>query len=401
MKFVLENYEHIAALITRHNNGQLSVTEQSELDAWINLSPGNKVLFEELTDPDILRLHLKGLQISDTEAIWIKIKEHIPAQTKVVHRVHFLKTSRIWWAAACLLIALTAGYFIFFDQKKDPKETIVKVKKDNDVLAPAITKAMIRLSDGRSIPVDSLTQLKMGNVQLTKNANGEVIYAGTNNVVEYNTLVNPKGSKVQTITLADGTKVWMNAESTLKYFTSVGKGERKVEITGECYFEVAASPNPSAGGALRPFIVKDVAKNTEVQVLGTHFNVNTYSDEPVIKVTLLEGSVKVTKGNSTGILKPGQQAQVTSDVKVVNGVDIEAIMAWKNGFFSFNNTDLPTVMRQISRWYDVEIKFEGKIPDMRFGGEISTTSTAAQVLKILEKSKVKFRIEGKVIYVLQ
>ena len=138
----------------------------------------------------------------------------------------------------------------------------------------------------------------------------------------------------------------------------------------------------------------------KVQVLGTHFNVNAYDDEVDMKVTLLEGSVQVSKGIANELLKPGQQAHVLNDISVATNVDLEQVMAWKNGYFSFDNTDLYSVMRQISRWYDVEIVYEGKIPNRKFGGEISRNTNASQVLKILEESKVYFRVEGKKIIVL-
>ena len=138
-----------------------------------------------------------------------------------------------------------------------------------------------------------------------------------------------------------------------------------------------------------------------VTVLGTHFNVNAYDGETIIRVTLLEGKVKTSMLNGEwSMLNPGEQAQVSNNIKVVKGVDVEQVMAWKNGYFSFGNTDLQSVMKQIARWYDVDVVYEGKIPDMRFGGDISRNSSASDVLKILEKSKVHFRIEGKRIIVM-
>lgn len=323
----------------------------------------------------------------------------LAAETKVaprVHRIHF-RSSR-WWAAAAVIIMMSAGsYFMFFNKGK--QNDIVKNDDTipHDVAAPKGTKAMITLADGRIVALDSVTSgtlAMQGNVNVIKNENGEIVYSGTNDAVLYNTLVNPKGSPVQSLTLADGTKVWMNAESTLKYFTSVGKVDRRVEITGECYFEVTHD-------ATKPFIAKDINRGTVIQVLGTRFNVNTYADEPMVKVTLLEGSVKVTKGSSFGLLKPGLQAQVSQDIKVIDGVNMVEVMAWKNGYFQFTNADIGTVMRQVERWYDVQVVYEGEKPTGHYAGEVSRNVSAAEMLKVIKASGVNFRIEGKKIIVMK
>jgi ferric-dicitrate binding protein FerR (iron transport regulator) len=195
------------------------------------------------------------------------------------------------------------------------------------------------------------------------------------------------------MTLSDGSKVWLNAGSSVRFPVAFTGNERKVSITGEAYFEVARD-------AYKPFIVKDINRNAEVQVLGTHFNVNTYDDEPVMKVTLLEGAVKVIKGISTRLLKPGQQAQVGSDVKVITGIDTEEVMAWKNGRFQFKKASLQEVMRQVARWYDVEIVYEGKIIPQEFGGKMQRDLKLSEVLEGLAKSQVHFRIEKKKVVVM-
>jgi len=243
--------------------------------------------------------------------------------------------------------------------------------------------------------LDSLTSGTLaiqGKVNVIKTADGQIVYTGTGNEVEYNTLFNPRGSKAVALTLIDGTKVWMNAESSLRYFTSISNDERKVEITGECYFEAAHD-------ALKPFIVKDVNRGTEVEVLGTHFNVNTYADEPEMKVTLLEGSVKILKGTLLSILKPGQQAQVSNDIKVVSGVNVDEVMAWKNGKFAYNNTDLETIMRQMARWYDVEVVYKNKITD-KYTVTTERDVPVSQLFKYIEMSGgVHFTIDDRKITV--
>jgi ferric-dicitrate binding protein FerR (iron transport regulator) len=227
---------------------------------------------------------------------------------------------------------------------------------------------------------------------------GQIVYDDENmskNALLYNAITTPKGRQYQ-LTLADGSKVWLNAASSIRYPTAFPGNERVVEITGEAYFEITPD-------RIKPFRV--FVKGMEVQVLGTHFNINSYDDEATIKTTLLEGSVKVKMNNNTRLLLPGQQAQISSnagdgDIKVVKDIDLAVVMAWKNGYFSFDKTDLGAVMRQISRWYIVDIIYTGKIPDRKFGGEISRNNNLSEVLKILEESKVKFRIEGAKIFVL-
>jgi ferric-dicitrate binding protein FerR (iron transport regulator) len=231
---------------------------------------------------------------------------------------------------------------------------------------------------------------------VVKQSNGQLAYNTQNEKpteVLYNTLTTPRGGQYQLV-LPDGSKVWLNAASAISYPTAFTGSERKVEIKGEAYFEIAKN-------TAMPFIVK--VNDAQVQVLGTHFNINAYSDEDAIKTTLLEGAVKVTKDAASTLLKPGQQAilgRSSNEIRVQENTDLDAVLAWKNGYFSFNQTDLATIMRQIARWYDVDIVYSDKVPERRFGGEIPRNTNAAEVLKMLEESKVHFRIEGRKVIVL-
>jgi ferric-dicitrate binding protein FerR (iron transport regulator) len=196
------------------------------------------------------------------------------------------------------------------------------------------------------------------------------------------------------VVLADGSKVWLNAESSITFPTAFIGKERNVEIKGEAYFEVAHN-------AQMPFNVK--VKNMTVQVLGTHFNVNAYDDENWIKTTLLEGSIKVSKGSDSKIIKPGEQAQTENgdnSLIAVQAVDPDEVVAWKNGLFHFNNAGLPEVMHQLSRWYDVDVVYNGPVPKRKFGGEMQSNLKLSQVLELLEKNEVNFKIEGKKIIVM-
>ena len=212
--------------------------------------------------------------------------------------------------------------------------------------------------------------------------------------------------------LADGSKVWLNAASSLRFPTAFSGPERRIEFSGEGYFEVEEN-------AAKPFIVSSIpatagnGRGVEIKVLGTHFNVNSYDDEASIKVSLLKGSVQVAqvnkdditaralKNSNAKILKPGEQAEISDSklLQVKDDVDMDEVMAWKNGFFSFNNADLQSVMRQLTRWYDVEVVYEGNIPKRQFEGKMQRNLNLSEVLKIIETNNVHFKIKGKKIVV--
>src|SRR6185312_1588485 len=193
--------------------------------------------------------------------------------------------------------------------------------------------------------------------------------------------------------LSDGSKVWLNAESAITFPTAFTGNERKVTIKGEAYFEVAHD-------ASKPFQV--TVNGMQVQVLGTHFNINAYEDDDYIKTTLLQGSVKVTKGNESVLIAPGEQAKVNNasgDIKIKKDVDLDEAVAWKNGFFYFSHADLQTVLRQFSRWYDVDVEYEGVLPKRLFEGKIQRSLNLSEALRILETNDVHFKIMGKKIEV--
>ncbi|MEO6135503.1 MAG: FecR domain-containing protein [Ginsengibacter sp.] len=304
-----------------------------------------------------------------------------------------------WVAAAILFVILSTGTFFLLNGKKplSAETNIANISVKHDV-APGGKKAMITLGDGSQIELDSSqngTISQQGNMKVIKLSNGEIVYkpkgGNANSEVLINKLTTPIGGQYQ-LTLADGTKVWMNSASSISYPTAFIGSERQVKITGEVYFEVAKN-------AKQPFrvIIND---HTEISVLGTHFNVNAYDDKGAAMVTLLEGSVQVKNNNEVQMLKPGQQAETNEAIKVINNVNIDLIMAWKNGYFSFDNTRLQMVMNQLTRWYDVDVVYEDNVPDMKFWGSINMNSTLSQVLKILEESGVYFKIENKKIIVL-
>lgn len=297
-----------------------------------------------------------------------------------------------WWAAASVILLVGIGFFLF--NKTGKPTTVAKTSVPVDVNPPRENKAIITLADGKTITLDSMASgmlARQGNIKLVKLADGQIAYETATGDrlkdIRYNTLYNPKGSKVIDMALSDGTHVWLNAGSTVTYPVVFMGDERKVSVNGEAYFEVAHD-------ATRPFIVSK--GETSVLVLGTHFNVNAYDDERDIRVTLLEGAVKISNKTSNGLLKPGEQARVaTKTINISKEVNLDAVMAWKNGRFNFDNADLSTVLRQLARWYDLEIVYEGNIPEREFGGQMQRNLLLSQILEILQKMGVKFRIEGK------
>ncbi|WEK38338.1 MAG: FecR domain-containing protein [Candidatus Pseudobacter hemicellulosilyticus] len=317
------------------------------------------------------------------------------------------KKQRPWlkYAAVLLLAAGAATYFLVQQRHSQPAgdRIIVMSQPAEHALKPGADGATLTLSDNSVIVLDSAADgiiTVQGQTQVL-NKDGALSYqaggkAGQSQLL--NTLTTARGKQYR-LALADGTKVWLNAASSIRFPTAFSANERRVEITGEVYFEVTQQKEA-------PFIVQFNAapgRSGEVLVLGTHFNINAYEDENTVRTSLLEGRVKISgEAGQSKILFPGEQARLHSHsgLQVTREVDMDAVVAWKNGYFSFHKADLPTVMRQIARWYDVEIAYAGAIPDRQFGGEIARTSNGAEVLTILEESDVHFKVEGKKITVL-
>lgn len=297
--------------------------------------------------------------------------------------------------AAAILFAIALVTWL---KLNTPPKTLAPVadKTPADFQAPGENRAILKLSNGKTVFLDSAGNgvlASQGNVKIEKTVDGRIIYQGSSTELFYNTLSNPRGSKVINLKLSDGSMVWLNAGSSVEYPVSFIGGRRELTISGEAYFEVSKN-------TLQPFVVK--ANGTFVEVLGTHFNINAYTDEPAVRTTLIEGSVKVSRANQAIILKPGQQANVASEenIRLVANADLEEVMAWKNGLFQFRKAEIATIMRQLSRWYDVEIVYEGEIPKDRFSGNLPRDSKLSVILSALEQSQVHFRVEGKKIIVV-
>ena len=286
-----------------------------------------------------------------------------------------------WAAAAAVILMISiSGYFYFNNNKETLRQAQGDIVK-NDI-APGKQGAILKLSNGKTIILDTAQNGKLLD-NFTKTSESLTVESTE---MSYATLTTPK-ARTQQLTLVDGSKVWLNSESSIHFPTVFTGTERNVEITGEVYFEIAHN-------AKMPFNVK--VNGMRIEVLGTHFNVNSYDNEELIKTTLLEGSVRIRKNNIAALLKPGQQAQLNkqSELKVVNA-DVDEAVAWKNGYFSFKDADLKMIMRQISRWYDVEVIFEGSVPAVEFSGEIGRQLTLTQFLSVLSETRIHYKINGK------
>lgn len=372
--------EELASLVAQSSDEEIQKLLE---EAWANHVPGT-FMPDDMSD-EIIASFFKEENSGD------QIEDVIPH----VNNRQRLNWRKVIAAAACILAFITVARFWTDHPKKIPV-----VKKDfpqkpliNDV-QPGGQKALLILADGTQIILDSASSgllAQQGNAQVKKLANGEISYSTNGHAATeflFNTMSTPMGGMYQLI-LPDQTKVWLNSASTIRYPTEFITSERRVQVTGEAYFEVAKD-------ASKPFIVM-VNDLTELKVLGTHFNVNAYDDEDEIKTTLIEGSVNVTRGNNSSVLKPGQQAQIskTGTIKRIYDIDIEEAVAWKNGNFLFNSAGLPAVLRQAARWYSLDVVYEGKIPDDKFSGQIPRSASLSSLLKWMQWSDVHFKLEGK------
>jgi ferric-dicitrate binding protein FerR (iron transport regulator) len=348
----------------------------------------------------------------------IAFKESWPAEEKVERSLkdafHVISTTgkkasarlipvsgslyRTWLAAAAVLVLIAFSWWLVADHNRVKKPSVAVSTRAKDI-APGGNKAILTLADGSQVVLDTAGNgaiTKQGSITVIKLDNGQLAYnkEGTGSTaVLYNTITTPRGGQYQLV-LADGSKVWLNAASSLRFPIAFTGKERRVELTGEGYFEVAHD-------VLKPFHV--TVNNMDVQVLGTHFNINSYSDEPAAKTTLLEGRVMIKKNEKLVYLNPGQQAILPSgqdNIRVDYHADVEEAVAWKNGLFIFNNTPLEDIMRQIERWYNVDVVYQGNIPQDTFNGNISRNTNLSEVLKVLEYSNIRFRVEGNTITVL-
>lgn len=366
----------IKDLIERYNNGTTTPGENALVESWY--------LKYKHDDP-----YLSYSQLEEDQ------KESLDKLLNTIqHRSKKNQLSRLAIAASILFFLAVGGYFI----NSNSRQQIAITKPHKQDIAPGGNKAILTLGDGSTILLNSAKIGKLarqGNIIIKKAADGQISYNdasgnhASKNIV-YNTAATPQGGQYQFI-LSDGTKVWLNASSSIKYPVVFNGNERKIELTGEAYFEVAHNTK-------KPF--KVISNGQTVEVLGTHFNVNAYNDERAIKTTLLEGSVKVSANGVSNVIKPGEQARFEHGAINIMNVDLDEVVAWKKGLFFFEDNNIQEVMRQLSRWYGVDIKYEGQLASRRFSGEISRNVNLSQILDILNFKQIHCKIDGKTIIVM-
>jgi transmembrane sensor len=338
----------------------------------------NMVLLEAQLAEDLKEKMYTGASTTEQSERVFASALNRPPVIRTVHRVHFLKTAWVRYAAAIIILFGIGAYLWNTEQKKTPASTAeasAKVVK-NDI-PPGKDRAILRLSNGQQVMLDSAATetIQDGNLSI-ENTNGQLIYKRGDRVA-MNTMSTPKGGQYQ-LTLAEGTKVWLNAASSITYPTAFVGTLREVSIAGEAYFEVTRNPKQA-------FVVK--TPKEAITVLGTSFNVNAYADEEAMKTSLVEGVIKI--GDT--FVKPGQAYENGK----VSKTDIVQDVAWKNGRFNFQDQSAEQVLRQIGRWYDLKIVFEKKPPAIRFFGSVSRDAPLSTVLELLKSSRIGYKLEGK------
>lgn len=427
----MDDADYLAALLLKQLRQEITDEELQYLEAWKAGHPSHAQVSESVNDADQLLADLLAMKQIDMDGWW----EKISAQVETIKKP--TPFYRRWYAyAAAAAVLLIAGAITWKYWPTEPVQTVTEHYKPASFnMLPGSNKATLTLWNGTMINVDNAAAGKLAqdaNVNVVKAEDGALkfestgfnqqadqqLWAGWNIINTFNKLTTPRGGQYS-LQLPDGSKVWLNAASSITFPTHFSAGERRVAITGEVYFEVAEKTTGTHPGKKnadqdqKPFVVtvqtpggKDLAT---VEVLGTRFNIMAYSDEAAIKTTLLNGRIKVSSGenNTFRLLSPGQQAQIPQTgntagepVRVFDVDDLEDAFAWKNGYISLKNSDIKSIMRILSRWYNVEVGYEGKTPDYKFGGSIPRTANISTVIKTLEYSGVHFKIEKNKIIVL-
>lgn len=384
--------KHILPLIEKYLAGSATDDERATINNW----------YQSYQDGDV---EIVTNEINSIEQIELRIKERLLVSIQKNENEKGVNKHWLKYAAAILLLGSAAYFFIGYN-KKNQNTIVAKTQNSKtEEIVPGGNKALLTLADGSTIILDSAANgllSQQGTIKIQKLDNGLLAYAINGKLVTkndqafYNTITTPRGGQYQ-VSLSDGTKVWLNAASSIHFPVVFTGTERKVEITGEAYFEVAKNKG-------MPF--KVTAGSSEVEVVGTHFNINSYADEPLIKTTLLEGMVKVTApafgtNQPPEFLQPGQQTTINKQGKiiVIKNADLEETMAWKNGRFQFKSADLKSILRQISRWYDADIVYRGNV-DMHFSGQLPRNDNVNKIFeKLALTGEVHFKVEGRKIIV--
>ncbi|MET1055794.1 MAG: FecR domain-containing protein [Pedobacter sp.] len=384
------NKKEFLRLVKSYLDGTATPKQASTVEQYFDLFS---------TEPDIL----DTVDKTEVREIHDRLKSAIDARIDQEDKFHTVVPWKYLSVAASILLAATIGIYFYASRHSEVKQ-FSKPAMVADI-APGGNKAILTLSNGTKISLSDARSGKIANqngTSIVKTNEGHLVYqssASANTAAAYNSVETPKGGQYQLV-LEDGTKVWLNAASALKYPLAFDGKERKVELNGEAYFEVAHNKS-------KPFRV--VTNHQVVEVLGTHFDINSYTDEPATKTSLLEGSVRVTSfgSNAKMVIRPGQQAVVSTSHPLsaitVKNIDIDEAVAWKNGYFMFDEESLESILRKIARWYDVDIQYKGLDAKNKlfFSGTLSRYSNVSKVLKKLELTEsVHFKIEGRTILVM-
>jgi len=389
-----EGAYRIAYLIAGFIRKTLTEAEHDELDKWVEARDENMLLFEELTDEKNIEANLAWMDKTRTEQALQSTKEQIefPSQRGKI------KAGKWFYGIAASVILLIAAFGIYkiINNKQINQSSIASV--DQQEIQPGGNNATLTLSNGNVIDLASASNglIKNDNgTAISKSKEGEINYSHSGmtdkTMPSYNVLTTPKGGQFK-VKLPDGSMVFLNAASSLKYPTAFTGDERNVYLDGEGYFEITKDKS-------KPFKVK-LADESEVSVLGTHFNIMAYRDEASKDVTLLEGSVQITAGTDQEKLTPGQQGRISTGKIMINSADTDQVVGWKNSQFVFHDADIQSIMRQVARWYDVDVKYEAN-SNQHFNATIQRKEPVLRLLHILEETdKIHFKIENKIIYVL-
>lgn len=387
-------------LYTLYLNDQCAPAELEELKQLLKQPGGQEQLKQLMEDAwhEMDETTLPAMPRDKADHIFRLASDH----------ARYARKNRYGWisAAAAVLVILVSGWSAWYVLQHRAQGARQLAARDTPPAvqgaAPGANKATLRLANGSDIVLNDIPTgkaVQVAGMKVSKTAGGQVVYQVEQGAAGEpgdgtNTIITPRGGQHE-IVLADGTKVWLNAASSLRFPVAFSKTARTVELSGEAYFEVTKDPS-------RPFSVN--ANGTTVSVYGTHFNINAYSDNPSVTATLLEGAVRFGKANASVMLAPGQQGSVPNNGTNirVSVADMEKVMGWKKGYFVFRDESIVDIMKQVARWYDVDIEFVGDLSDREFGGTVSRYKNITELLDNMQLTKtIHYKIEGKKVLIMK
>jgi hypothetical protein len=379
-----DQHQQLRDILAKYEAGTITEDELLVLENWYASFEGNPDLIDSLSAEE--RVFRKN-QLQE------KIFDQIDAETSTSlappkKRFFLHPGNRLWQAAASLIFLCAVSFYIF---KQQADQSPIPAKEQSSSIHPATNKATLTLGNGEKILLDESKNGELsteGNIHINKLKSGNLVYTAGKNVdkVHVNTLTTPRGGRYQ-LTLADGTQVWLNAQSSISYPSAFRGSSREVSISGEVYFEVAHN-------AAMPFRVR--SENQVIEVLGTHFNVNTYKAEARTKTTLLSGSIALTHAHQRLMLKPGEQGIVAGESMSIKNVDPTEVIAWKEGYFDFTDADIGSVVDELGRWYNVDIQYQGATTSETFTGRIPRSWSFEKVLHLLKTFKsIQVEMQGR------